>query len=109
MVYTDYFTGGSEPTTYCDQHPTHGILTRLAGMLGAGDAPTPPRVDDVVVPAAMGTNGVIAPATLDQPPPPPAKKRGFWSRLFGTGKDTDKAAAPDPQDQTELPKKKTGG
>ena len=82
-VYTDYFTGGSEPTTYCDQHPTHGIPTRLAGLLGA-DMPAPPHVDDVVV---------------------PARKRNFWSRLFGTGKDN----APDPQDETPLPKKKSGG
>ena len=105
MVYTDYFTGGSEPTTYCDQHPTRGLMTKLAGLFGAGDAPpAPPHVDDVVVPAAMGANGA-APSLERAPEPPTVKKRGFWSKIFGSHKDE----APDPRRAPDPPRKKSGG
>src|SRR3954469_2619989 len=54
MVYTEYFARGTEPTTYCDQHPTHGIMTKLAGIFGGGDdRPAPPHVEDTgIVPPA---------------------------------------------------------
>src|SRR3954464_10991713 len=32
MIYTEYFARGTEPTTYCDLHPTRGIVGKLAGV-----------------------------------------------------------------------------
>ena len=95
MVYTEYFARGTEPTGYCDQHPTHGILTKVAGLFGVSqDKPAPPRVDDpAVVPTPTATSGVApqpTAAAVDVPPAPPQKKRGFWSRVFGIGKDDKK-------------------
>src|SRR3954447_2001608 len=91
MVYTEYFARGTEPATYCDLHPTRGIVAKVAGLFGAEqDKPTPPRVDDpVVAPAATATSGVTAPAgiAVDNAPQPLKKKRGFWSRVFGVNKD----------------------
>ena len=34
MVYTEYFARGTEPQAFCDQHPTRGIMTKLAGIFG---------------------------------------------------------------------------
>jgi 1A family penicillin-binding protein len=117
MVYTEYFARGTEPTTYCDLHPTRGIVAKVAGMFGAEqDKPTPPRVDDpVVAPVAAATSGVTPPPTVENPPEPPKKKRGFWSRVFGVGKDDkdDKDSKHDErQDDKHDPnaaKKKGGG
>ena len=87
MIYTEYFAKGTEPTAFCDQHPTRGIMTKLAGIFGGSDErPAPPHVEDTGVaprqrpprPSATGAAQAEMP-----PPPPPKKKRGFWSRLFG--------------------------
>ena len=47
MIYTEYFSRGTEPTNSCDLHPPHGIMANLAGLFGVGeDRPAPPRVED---------------------------------------------------------------
>jgi len=109
MVYTEYFARGTEPTTYCDLHPTRGIVAKVAGLFGAEqDKPTPPRVDDpVVAPVATATSGVTPPPTVENPPEPPKKKRGFWSRMFGIGKD-DKDSKHDERQDPNPPRKKGG-
>jgi len=90
MVYTEYFARGTEPTTYCDLHPSRTILTQLAGVLGREEKLPPPRADD---PAAMAVPPPVPTASRaaagDNVPPSaaPKKKRGFWSRVFGIGKD----------------------
>jgi 1A family penicillin-binding protein len=108
MVYTEYFARGTEPQAYCDQHPTRGIMTKLAGIFGGkDDRPVPPRAEDVgLAPvSATATSGTRAESAdvPPQPPQPPQKKRGFWSRLFGR----DRAAEPS-SDQTPPAKKKGG-
>jgi penicillin-binding protein 1A len=113
MVYTEYFARGTEPTTYCDLHPTRGIVAKVAGMFGAEqDKPTPPRVDDpVVAPVATATSGITPPPTVETPPEPPKKKRGFWSRVFGVGKDdkdTKHDERHDDKQDPNAPKKKGG-
>jgi 1A family penicillin-binding protein len=110
MIYTEYFARGTEPTAVCDLHPTHGIMTKLAGIFRSEDKPTPPpRIQDTGVPApsAVATSGAVQ--SVDEvppPPPPPPKKRGFWSRIFGRGEENKR-------DQTKEPsppaKKKSGG
>jgi 1A family penicillin-binding protein len=84
MVYTEYFARGTEPTTYCDQHPTLGIMSRIANALGVQTAPSPPQVDESAPPPPpVATSGDVEIA----PGPPEKKKRGFWFRLFGAGRD----------------------
>jgi penicillin-binding protein 1A len=106
MVYTEYFARGTEPTSICDLHPTHGLMTKLAGFFGATEKPAapPPRADDVFVSGASAA-GAVVPAVDDPPAAAPKKKRGFWSRLFGGGKND----AAEKQDATPPPKKKSGG
>ena len=104
MVYNEYFARGTEPTAFCDQHPTRGIMTKLAGLFGGGEErPAPPRVEDTgIVPAATATSGTRVDG-VEVPPAPPAKRRGFWSRLFGRGEDP-----PPPPDEPAPPRKKGG-
>lgn len=126
MVYTEYFVRGTVPTMYCDLHPTHGIMTKIAGLFGQ-DHPAPPRVEDASIaptpaPTATAGAGTATAAAASPPPPPPPevkKKRGFWSRLFGVGKDKDKDRDKDKMGQDEQrqeqennqppPRKKSGG
>jgi penicillin-binding protein 1A len=96
MVYTEYFADGTEPTTYCDLHPTRGILSKVATAIGIEEKPAPVHTDDVSpAPATAATSGSVEP-----PPPAPQdkKKRGFWSKLFGVGKDGEK-----PKDEKKPP------
>ncbi len=93
-------------------------MDRLAGLFGKGG-------DTPVDANAVGLPGVSTSGTMPAPPVPPAaesgvreddkaadgkktddgkKKRGFWSRLFGVGKDGDKK-----DDTKDDKKKKPGG
>ena len=104
-VYTEYFRRGTQPSEVCPLHPEPGSIDTLTATIGSDETP---RVDgsapaEAVVPAsAAGTAGTAAPErAVPQPTPtpstgsatqdePPAKRRGFWSRLFGGGDDKDK-------------------
>jgi membrane carboxypeptidase/penicillin-binding protein len=110
MVYTEYFAPGTAPTAYCDLHPTRGIFGRLAGLLGGSDdRPAPPRAEEVGLPPASAVSPARAPVGStgegDVTPPPKKKKRGFWSKLLGLGKDDP---ADDKTGQDKTPKKKGG-
>jgi 1A family penicillin-binding protein len=105
MVYSEYFVRGTEPSTFCEQHPTRGFMTAIAGVFGAShDRPAPPHVEDtgtVPAPSATATAGTRIDAEV--PPPAPAqKKRGFWSRVFGKNNSSAE------QDSPASPKKKGG-
>jgi hypothetical protein len=105
MVYTEYFAKGTAPSAYCDQHPTRGIMTKLAGIFGGGEErPAPPRIEDTgIAPTATATSGT-RPDGIDPPPPAPTpNRRGFWSRIFRRGGDP-----PPPPDEQAPPKKKGG-
>jgi len=89
MVYTEYFARGTEPTDYCDMHPSHGIMSKIATAIGIETRPEPVHVDNATIPPPTATSGIdpsIAPATTTATD---KKKRGFWGRLFGLGKDED--------------------
>ena len=90
MVYMDFFARGTEPTAYCDLHPTHGFLGTIASIFHNDGKPAPMRIEDTGLlprPAATaGTIGANLPAPV-LPPEAPKKKRSFLSRLFGLGKD----------------------
>ncbi|HEY7289965.1 MAG TPA: PBP1A family penicillin-binding protein [Vicinamibacterales bacterium] len=104
MVYTEYFARGTAPTEYCDLHPTRGLMTKVAGFFGNGPVkPAPPNIDSLnLPPQTAATAAPVEPAAqMDPAPEPPKKKRGFWSKLFGVGKDDDRK-------EQEPPKKKGG-
>jgi penicillin-binding protein 1A len=92
MVYTEYFVRGTQPTQPCDLHPTRGFFGQVASIFTGGDKPAPPRAADVVPPPAAAAQ---QPPTVANNEPPkteaeaPKKKRGFWSRVFGRGRDRD--------------------
>jgi len=109
MVYTEYFARGTAPTAVCNLHPTHGIMTKLAGLFGGNERPAPPRIEDTGIPAATATAGTTGTAATtatvpagDVPPEPPKAKRGFWSRMFHRGNGS--SSTPEPP-----PAKKKGG
>jgi hypothetical protein len=108
MVYNEYFDRGTEPTSYCDMHPSHGLLGKLAGMFGNEHPPAPPHIEDTGAPAsavavAVATNGDVE--HTEAAPAPVKKKRGFWSRVFGKGKADDREQA----EEVAPVKKKSGG
>jgi 1A family penicillin-binding protein len=104
MVYTEYFVRGTAPEAYCDMHPTRGIMTRIAGFFGAGDHPAPPSVQNTGLPPApppAAAEAQPSDSAMSPAPEPPKKKRGFWSKLFGIGRNDDR--------KTDEPPKKKGG
>jgi 1A family penicillin-binding protein len=115
MVYTEYFERGTEPTSYCDLHPTRGTFDKIAGLLGGEQKPIPPRVATTgappASPATAATSGSAPTAANTIESPPPKKKRGFWSRVFGIGKDDDGDDKSDKSrdEKDKSPKKKSGG
>jgi 1A family penicillin-binding protein len=99
MVYTEYFARGTAPQTYCDLHPTRGIMTKLAGIFTA-----PERPATHIETASPPPPPAVAPAppeAFEAAPAPPKKKRGFWAKVFGIGKDDDR--------KQNDPQKKRGG
>jgi 1A family penicillin-binding protein len=101
MVYTEYFDRGTEPTTFCELHPTRGIMGKLAGIFAGEEKPIPPRIEQTgVPPVAVATSAAAAAAAdaehVEKPPEPPKKKRGFWSRLFGKGGNDERKEPKEP-------------
>ena len=65
MVYTEYFSRGTEPVEYCDMHSSNGVFGTVAGGL-LGQAPR--ANENGSAPAPVGTSGAFgAPATSSQP------------------------------------------
>jgi 1A family penicillin-binding protein len=106
-LYTEYFKKGTQPTSLC---PLHAATTYITEQTAAeeGLAPARAAVGASAPPPPVPTTGSPAPSVA--PPAParaaakpedPPKKRGFWSRLFGRGKNEQKK----PDDT----KKKPGG
>ncbi len=92
MVYTEYFARGTAPADYCDQHPTRGLMTKVAGLFGSGPVkPAATTIDRASLPAEppppVATQATPA---MDHAPAPPKKKRGFWSKLLGIGGNDDR-------------------
>jgi 1A family penicillin-binding protein len=94
MVYTEYFARGTAPTEYCDIHQVRAPF----GLAERGFGELPPRLDSAAPNSpALGAAGAAnsAPAAeaslppTTAPPPKEGKKRGFWSRIFGRGKENN--------------------
>jgi hypothetical protein len=104
MLYTEYFSRGTEPTEYCPLH-AGPQFDRLAGIL-VGQLPPAAPEPNAGRPSAIGRIATAAGQSSDGTSrsgsrEPPEKKRGFWARLFGVGKDAEK----DSQDRNNGRKK----
>ena len=85
-VHVEYFVEGTEPTESCPIH--RRILASpfraIAGLFG------PSRPSSQAVSSQPPPERVVeappGPKTVE-PAPQPTRRRGFWSRLFGGGKD----------------------
>ena len=104
MVYDDYFVRGTEPTAYCELHAGRGFFGTLAGIFSEKPRPAAEETGLPERTVATGTTGV-APATATNTPsvtnlpeapvdiapvPETPRKRGFWSRLLGRGRNDKK-------------------
>jgi penicillin-binding protein 1A len=94
MIYTEYFVNGTQPTAVCPLHPATSLMDRLAGLFGNhSDPPVPPDQAGLPMPERRGTTGVSERPQASAPdadeitggtvPDEPAKKKGFWSKVFG--------------------------
>ena len=117
MVYTEYFVKGTQPNSRCPLHPSPSFMDRVAGLFGKDNDGKPLAADDAgLPPAGISTTGALPPASppsaaapkdektgekADEKAEDGKKKRGFWSKLFGTGKDK--------KDDKKDDKKKPGG
>jgi penicillin-binding protein 1A len=120
MVYTEYFLKGATPSAFCPLHESPSFLDRLAGAFGiehgtpvsadAANLPTPPTASTsgaVPPPAATAPGAAAEQQKVEEP----KKKRGFWARIFGRGKDDkdkDKDDKPKKEDQKKPPSKPPG-
>ncbi|MGH9350466.1 MAG: penicillin-binding protein 1A [Vicinamibacterales bacterium] len=98
QVYTEYFVRGTEPIDFCPVHGRAGFGDLIVGT--GGDVIMPPPAETAAPAKVAGP----VPAEPDAPPaaaqPEPKKKRGFWARFFGIGKDEKKT----PKSQPPTPK-----
>ncbi len=97
MIYTDYFRRADVPTEICPLHPGASLMNKFAGLFGKGHPDIAPvSATRAGLPPAAPSDvpavAVVQPAAAPEVGEPPAKKRGFWSRVFGRN---DKKA-PDP-------------
>jgi membrane peptidoglycan carboxypeptidase len=92
MAYTDYFVRGMEPTTYCDLHQQRSLIGKLASLFGGNvEKIEPPRLEDTGLPpvaAPIASTGRVDIAPAHEP----ERKRGFWSKVFGTGRHDERDA-----------------
>jgi len=119
MIYTEYFVKGTQPTSLCPLHPSPSLLGRLAGVFGKDTGRPPVPADSAGLPsptpAPVATTTTVAPApeaSATQPSsaePAQKKKRGFWAKVFGVGKDdhreTSKSEPGKPEKKDEKKKK----
>ncbi len=95
MTYTDYVVRGTEPVDVCQVHRSNVFQTILAGVTAPPPPGAPPPVAAPVPPPTPSPSIQV----VEKAPEPVKKKRGFWSRVFGIGKDKDKKA--DKRDERE--------
>jgi 1A family penicillin-binding protein len=93
MVYTEYFVKGSVPDDYCPIHTARAIDSRTAWNSGVWGTPTAVAPADIRTESPRSMEERRAETAAPGAPEvkePEKKKRGFWSRIFGRGKDDDK-------------------
>jgi membrane carboxypeptidase/penicillin-binding protein len=76
-----YFVSGTEPLEYCDVHQP-SLFKRIFGLASVKPAEPAPIDATPVAPQAADATKEVG---TKKEPEAPAKKRGFWSRVFGGG------------------------
>jgi penicillin-binding protein 1A len=98
MVYSEYFARNTVPADVCDLHSRRNFFGAVASIFRDDNSEaTPPRAQDAGLPPAAapstastsGDAAAVDPATVTVAETP-KKKRGFWSKLFGIGRNDDK-------------------
>jgi hypothetical protein len=96
MIYTEFFVKGTAPGGVCPLHEAPSFLDRIAGVFGKDNDRAPVSGEEVGIslppsgaslppPPAPSTSGSRSGEKREQPAAEePKKKRGFWSRVFGT-------------------------
>jgi hypothetical protein len=95
-VYTEYFAKGTVPTDICPLHTYRATIDSRTASWSGGTVPSgvSPSYSangerpEPETPATLGARAETA-AAEEAAKEPEKKKRGFWSRLFGRGKDKD--------------------
>ena len=89
QVYTEYFVEGTAPTESCPVHRRilGGALSAIAALVGGPSRPQESSQAVSSQPAPVHVPEAAASTPKVEPPPEPIRKRGFWSRVFGVGKD----------------------
>ena len=89
VVYREYFVKGTEPTTECELHGSRGILGAIAALVTGHSEQRPElaRAQDIMPIPKIAPYAAPAIPQPDTAQEQPRKKRGFWSRVFGVGKD----------------------
>jgi membrane carboxypeptidase/penicillin-binding protein len=102
-VYTEFFAEGTQPTTFCDIHGPRNVFEAIASLFTSEEQPPPPGLEEtgaqVSVPPPPPAPQVAVPA-VEEPraSEAPARKRGFWSRLLGIGRNGKQADRGDTRD-----------
>jgi len=92
LVYTEYFARGTAPTATCEAHASRGIFGAIASVFTGGDRPPAPKAEDLPPASTVSAAPVPEPVEAPTAEEPKKKKRGFWSRVFGIGRDDDRDA-----------------
>jgi len=110
-TYTAAFLDGTQPTDTCDHsngdqrnifQKIFGIGEKPVGPPPAAQAQTPvPQPAKPMTPAPNQAQGAVADNSQDPNAQQPKKKRGFFSRLFGSGKKEDQQQQQQPQQQPQ--------
>jgi penicillin-binding protein 2D len=102
MVYTEYFSRGTEPTEYCDMHSANEGFGIVAGVFGE-PPPATPNGTNAPPPAPSGTSGIFGlpsqPRPSSQPRSPGTVDSIGTSATSSTGSPavpTDRIAPPPP-------------
>jgi penicillin-binding protein 1A len=90
-VYTEYFAKGTVPDDLCPLHVYRPTIDMRTATWSGETAPVAPSVSAPARVEAPPSAEQVEARSEDEKPPdakePEKKKRGFWARLFGRGKD----------------------
>jgi hypothetical protein len=85
VVRTEYFAQGTQPIDLCPLHRSNFLR---ALVVPSATQPIATRIvaaaEPEAIPAVQAVSQTPSPAVQE---PPAKKKRGFWSRVFGVGKN----------------------
>jgi membrane carboxypeptidase/penicillin-binding protein len=94
-VYTEYFVKGTQPDDYCPIHSSPSFFGRVAEWMGSSpSAPSQERASEAMASPEHQTPDVRQAdrdgnerAEVRTAEEPKKKKRGFWAKVFGVGRD----------------------